>query len=115
MGCRRDVSVGQKSDEDLSSHGKGHSPLPCGRVDKGPSRRVRADRLDTVVGHPLCPLCRTPALMPPLPQAWAQAQQQNISALAAQQAQLLQRRQRLERQTQRFLDASQAESISLDA
>jgi hypothetical protein len=49
----------------------------------------------------LCHLLRTPALIPHLHQAWAQAKQQHISALAAQQAQLLQRRQRLERQSQR--------------
>jgi hypothetical protein len=105
MGGSRDVSVGQKRYEYLSYHCKGHSPLTCGRVDKCPSRRVRADRLDTVVWEALCRLVRTPALMPPLHQAWAQAKQQNISALAAQQAQLLQRRQRLERQSQRLLDA----------
>ena len=115
MGCSRDVSVGQKRDEDVDYHCKGHSPLTCGRVDKCPSRRVRADRLDPVVWDALCHLLRTPALIPHLHQAWAQAKQQKISALAAQQAQLLQRRQRLERQSQRLLDADQAEIISLDA
>ena len=114
MGWSRDVSVGQKRDEYVDYHCKGHSPLTCGRVDKCPSRRVRADRLDTVVWDALCHLWRTPALIPHLHQAWAQAKQQNISALAAQQAQLLQRRQRLERQSQRLLDAYQAEIISLD-
>ena len=115
MGGSRDVSVGQKREEDVDYHCKGHAPLTCGRVDKCPSRRVRADRLDPVVGEARCHLWRTPALMPHLHQAWAQAKQQNISALAAQQAQLLQRRQRLERQSQRLLDADQAEIISLDA
>ena len=75
---------------------------------------MRADRLDTVVWHTLCQLLRTPALIPHLHQAWAQAKQQNISALAAQQAQLLQRQQRLERQNQRLRDAYQAEIIRLD-
>ena len=115
MGWSRDVSVSQKRYEYLYYHCKGHSPLTCGRVDKCPSRRVRADRLDPVVWDTLCPWLRTPALMPHLHQAWAQVKQQNISALAAQQAQLLQRRQRLERQSQRLLDAYQAEIISLDA
>ena len=101
MGGSRDVSVGQKRYEYLYSHCKGHSPLTCGRVDKCPSRRVRADRLDPVVWDTLCQLLRTPALIPHLRQAWAQVKQQNISALAAQQAQLLQRRQRLARQSQR--------------
>ena len=115
MGCSRDGSVSQKRYEYLYYYCKGHSPLTCGRVDKCPSRRVRADRLDSVVWDTLGQLLRTPALIPPLHQAWAQAKQQHISALAAQQAQLLQRRQRLERQSQRLLDAYQAEIISLDA
>jgi hypothetical protein len=63
----------------------------------------------------LCHLLRTPTLIPALHQTWAQAKQQNLSALAAQQGQLLQRRQRRERQSQRLLDAYQAEIISLDA
>jgi site-specific DNA recombinase len=114
MGCSRDVSAGHKRYEYLYYHCKGHAPLTCGRVDKCPSRRVRADRLDTVVWDALCHLLRTPTLIPALHQTWAQAKQQNLSALAAQQGQLLQRRQRLERQSQRLLDAYQAEIISLD-
>lgn len=114
MGCSRDVSAGHKRYEYLYYHCKGHAPLTCGRVDKCPSRRVRADRLDTVVWDALCHLLRTPTLIPALHQTWAQAKQQNLSALAAQQGQLLQRRQRRQRQSQRLLDAYQAEIISLD-
>jgi hypothetical protein len=51
--------------------------------------------------------------MPHWHQSWAQAQQQQDSTLAAQHTQRLQRRQRLERQSQRLLDAYQAEMISL--
>jgi hypothetical protein len=53
--------------------------------------------------------------MPRLHQTWAQAEPQHGSALAAQQTQHLQRRQRLERQSQRLLDAYQTEIISLSA
>jgi site-specific DNA recombinase len=114
MGCSRDVSVGHKRYEYLYYDCKGHAPLTCGRIDKCRSRRVRADRLDTVVWDTLGQLLRTPDLIPQLHQAWAQAKQQDLSGLAAQQTQLLQRRQRLERQSQRLLDAYQAEIISLE-
>jgi site-specific DNA recombinase len=92
---------------------KGHAPLSCGRPHTCPSRRVRADRLDAVVWQALCQLLQRPTVIPRLCQTWAQAKQQHGSALAAQRAQLSQRRQRLERQSQRLLDASQAEIISL--
>jgi len=74
---------------------------------------VRADRLDAIVWESLCHLLRTPSLIPTLHQSWAQAKQHNLTALTAQQTQLLQRRQRLERQSQRLLDAYQAEAITL--
>jgi site-specific DNA recombinase len=92
---------------------KGHAPLSCGRQHTCPSRRVRADRLDAVVWHALSQLLQRPTVIPRLHQTWAQAKQQHCSALAAQQTHLLQRRQRLERQSQRLLDAYQAEIISL--
>src|SRR5262249_6725925 len=92
---------------------KGRQPLTCGRVTKCPSHLVRADRLDAVVWASLCQLLRTPRVIPTLHQSWAQAKQQNLTALTAQQAQVLQRRQRVERQSQRLLDAYQAEAITL--
>jgi hypothetical protein len=52
-------------------------------------------------------------MIPRLHQTWAQAEQQHGAALAAQQTHLLQRRQRLERPSQRLLDAYQTEIISL--
>jgi site-specific DNA recombinase len=52
-------------------------------------------------------------MIPHLHQTWAAAQQQNLSGLEAQQAQLRQRQQRLERQDQRLLDAYQTEVITL--
>jgi site-specific DNA recombinase len=94
---------------------KGHAPLSCGRQHTCPSRRVRADRLDAVVWHALCQLLRRPTVIPRLHQTWAQAKQQHSSALTAQHAQLSQRRQRIERQSQRLLDAYQTEMIRLSA
>lgn len=92
---------------------KGHRPVECGRATKCPSRLVRADRLDTIVWNSLCELLRTPNIIPTLHQSWAQSKQHDLTALTAQQAQLQQRRQRLERQTQRLLDAYQTEIITL--
>jgi hypothetical protein len=66
------------------------------------------------VGDTLGEFLRTPALIPQLHQAWAQAKPQDRSGCAAQQTHLLQRRQRLERQSQRLLDAYQTEIISLE-
>jgi site-specific DNA recombinase len=92
---------------------KGHVPLTCGRPHTCPSRRVRADRLDAVVWQALRQLLQRPTVIPRLHQTWARAKQQHDSALAAQRAHLSQRRQCLERQDQRLLDAYQAEIISL--
>jgi site-specific DNA recombinase len=92
---------------------KGRSPLTCGRVSRCPSHLVRADRLDAVVWDSLCALLRTPSAIPTLHHSWAQSKQHDLTALSAQQTQLQQRRQRLERQSQRLLDAYQAEIITL--
>jgi site-specific DNA recombinase len=97
----------------LYYEGKGHSPLTGGRVTKGPSRRVRADRLDAVVWQSLSELLCTPTVIPQLHSTWAQAKQQNLTTLTAQHAQVRQRTQRVERQVQRLLDAYQAEVITL--
>jgi site-specific DNA recombinase len=92
---------------------KGHRPVECGRVTKCPSRLVREDRLDAVIWDSLCQLLRTPSVIPTLHQTWAQSKQHDLTALTAQQTQLQQRRQRLERQSQRLVDAYQAEAITL--
>ncbi len=92
---------------------KGHTPLTCGRVTKCLSRRVRADRLDAVVWQSLSELLRTPTVIPQLHHTWAQAKQQNLTTLTTQHAQVLQRKQRVERQVQRLVDAYQAEIITL--
>ena len=83
-------------------------------MERCSSRRVRAERLDTVVWKELCQLLQHPEMIPLLHQTWAEAKEHNLSTLAAQQNQLRQRQQRLERQSQRLLDAYQAEVISLE-
>jgi len=92
---------------------KGLSPLTVGRTTKCDAKRVRSDRLDGAVWQALSKLLGKPELIPQLHRTWAEAKQQNISSLDAQQSQLTQRRQRIERQDQRWLDAYQAETINL--
>jgi site-specific DNA recombinase len=79
---------------------KGRFPLTCGRVTKCAARHVRADRLDAVVWNSLSELLHTPTVLPQLHQTWAQTKRHDLTALKAQQTQLQQRRQRLERQSQ---------------
>lgn len=55
-----------------------------------------------------------PEMIPRLHQTWAEIKEPNLSTLTAQQAQLGQRQRRLERQSQRLLDAYQAEVMSLE-
>jgi site-specific DNA recombinase len=112
MGASHQRSVCKKYDY-LYYECKGHTPLTCGRVSKCPSRRVRADRLDAVVWNSLSELLRTPTLLPHLPQSWAQSKPHDLTALTAQQEQLQQRRRRVERQSERLLDAYQTELITL--
>jgi site-specific DNA recombinase len=92
---------------------KGHSPRTCGRGTRCSSRRVRADRLDAVVWNSLSEVLHTPTLLPHLHQSWAQSKQHDLTALTAQQEQLLQRKRRVERQSERLLDAYQTETITL--
>jgi Recombinase len=100
MVCTRQRSSG-KTYAYRYYEGRGHAPLTCGRLPPCPSRRVRADRLDAVVRPARSHVLQTPAMIPRLHQPRAQAEQQHGSALAAQHTRLLQRRQRLERQSQR--------------
>ena len=93
---------------------KGQDTLAVARTKPCASRRVLANRLDETVWQALCHLLREPELIPQVHQTWAEAKQENISTLEAQQGQLLQRRQRIERQDQRLLDAYQIEAINLN-
>jgi site-specific DNA recombinase len=112
MVCIRQLSVCKKY-EYLYYECKGHSPLSVGRTTKCHAKLVRADRLDTLVWHALEQLLHQPSVIPQLHQTWAEAKQHNLAGLEAQQAQLVQRRQRIERQDHRLLDAYQAEIINL--
>jgi hypothetical protein len=112
MVCIRQRS-GRKKYEYLYYACKGYSPLSVGRTTKCHAKLVRADRLDTLVWHALEQLLHQPSMIPQLHQTWVEAKQHSLSGLEAQQAQLLQRRHRIERQDQRLLDAYQAESINL--
>jgi site-specific DNA recombinase len=112
MVCIRQRS-GSKKYEYLYYACKGYSPLSVGRTTKCHAKLVRADRLDTLVWHALEQLLYQPSVIPQLHQTWAEATQHNLAGLEAQQAPLLQRRQRIERQDHRLLDAYQAEIINL--
>jgi site-specific DNA recombinase len=112
MGGKRQVRSGKTSDY-LYYQCTGHAPLTVGRTTKCPAKLVRAERLDMVVWQAVVQLLHNPRVIPHLHQTWADAKQQTLSGLEAQHAQLVQRRQRLERQDQRLLDAYQAEIITL--
>jgi hypothetical protein len=112
MVCIRQLSVCKKYAY-LYDECKGHSPLTVGRTAKCTAKLVRADRLDAIVWHALCQLLHNPHLIPYLHQTWAEAKQHTLLGIEAQQAQLVQRRQRIERQDQRLLAAYQAEIITL--
>jgi site-specific DNA recombinase len=114
MSCNRQRSACKKY-QSLYSECKGHSPLTAGRAMMCTAKRVRADRLDAVVWQALGQLLRHPHVIPHLHQAWAEAKQQNLSALEAPLSPLLQRQQRVERQDQRLLEAYQAEVLTLSA
>jgi hypothetical protein len=103
MVCIRQLSVCKKY-EYLYDECKGHSPLSVGRTTRCNAKLVRADRLDAVVWHAICQLLHNPQLIPQLHQTWAEAKQHTLSGLEVQQAQLVQRRQRIERQDQRLLN-----------
>ena len=74
---------------------------------------ISVELFDKAQQQALDQLLHRPSVIPQLHQTWAEAKQHNLSGLEAQQAQLIQRRQRIERQDQRLLDAYQAEIINL--
>jgi site-specific DNA recombinase len=112
MVCIRQLRVCKKY-EYLYYACKGHSPLSVGRTTRCNAKLVRAERLDAGVWHALWQLLHNPQLIPQLHQTWAEAKHHTLSGLEVQQTQLVQRRQRIERQDQRLLDAYQAEILNL--
>src|SRR5215510_878021 len=75
--------------------------------------RWSGTRCVSCCAHLVCATTDTASMIPLLHQNWAQSKHHDLTALSAQQTQLGQRRQRLERQTQRLLDAYQTEVITL--
>jgi site-specific DNA recombinase len=114
MGGRRPLRAGHKSDS-LDDQCTGHAPLTVGRTTRCPAKLGRAARLETVVWHALRQLLRTPRVLPHRHQTWANAKPQTLSGLEAQHAPWVPRRQRLERQDERVLDAYQAEMMTRSA
>jgi site-specific DNA recombinase len=112
MGGKRQVRSGKTADY-LYYQCTGHAPLTVGRTTRCPAKLVRAERLDMVVWQAVVQLLQNPRVIPRLHQTWADAKQQTLSGLEAQHVPLVQRRQRLERQDQRLLDAYQAEIMTL--
>jgi site-specific DNA recombinase len=113
-GSRQRTTYKHTTYESLYYACSGANPLTRGRVKPCPSRWVRAARLDAVVWHALTELLQHPEVIPRLHQSWAEAQDQQASNLQAQHDGLRTRQQRLERQSQRLVDAYQHDIISLE-
>jgi site-specific DNA recombinase len=92
---------------------QGKDALTYGRAQRCASTRVRADRLDALVWSALSELLKKPSVIPILHQQWQQSQQMDLSQLSAQQESVRTRRQRLEGQIQKLVDAYQADVITL--
>lgn len=114
MVCIRQLSVCKRY-EYLYDECQGHAPLSVGRTTKCHAKLVRAGRLEAVGWDALGQWLHKPSVIPQRHQTWVDANQHTLSGLEAHQAHLVQRRQRMERQDQRFLDAYQAEIINRHA
>ena len=86
---------------EVYSQGSGHAALTVGRTTRCAATLVRAERLEAVVWHALGQVLQAPSMLPHRQPTWAAAQQQHLSGLEAQPAQVLQRQQRLARQDPR--------------
>jgi site-specific DNA recombinase len=113
-GSRQRASYKQTPYEYLYYVCSGASALTRGRVQPCAARRVRAERLDAVVWQALTELLQHPDVIPRLHQSWVEAHDQKDSSLQAQHESLNRRGQRLERQSQRLVDAYQHDIISLE-
>ena len=92
---------------------QGRDPLTYGRTQRCPSLPVRADRLDALVWSALSELLKKPSLIPILHQQWQESQQVDLNQVSAQQESLRARRQRVEGQIQKLVDAYQGDVITL--
>lgn len=93
---------------------RGRDPLTTGRATKCTARAIPAAQLDELVWRAVQELLDDSSVLPQLHQTWAQAQQQDLSALTAREKQLREQLTRLERQAQRLLDAYQNAALSLE-
>ena len=84
-----------------------------GRVERCPSRRVRADRLDTLVWTLVRELLQDPQIILQEYALWQHVQQGQQGQFQEQLDRIDAQRQNLERQLQRLIDAYQQEIITL--
>jgi site-specific DNA recombinase len=91
----------------------GKDPVTVGRVERCPSRRVRADRLDTLVWSLVRELLQDPQVILQEYALWQHVQQGQQGQFQEQLDRIDTQRQHLERQLQRLIDAYQQEIITL--
>ncbi len=91
----------------------GKAPLPVGRVERCVSRRVRADRLDTLVWTLVRALLQDPQVILQEDALWQHVQQGQQGQFQEQLDRIDAQRHNLERQLQRLIDAYQQEIITL--
>jgi site-specific DNA recombinase len=91
----------------------GKDPVTVGRVERCPSRRVRADRLDALVWSLVRELLQDPQVILQEYALWQHVQQGQQGQLQEQLDRIDTQRQHLERQLQRLIDAYQQEIITL--
>jgi site-specific DNA recombinase len=91
----------------------GKDPVTVGRVERCPSRRVRADRLDALVWTLVCELLQDPQSILQEYALWQHVQQGQQSQFQDQLDRIDTQIGNLERQLQRLIDAYQQEVITL--
>lgn len=91
----------------------GKDPVTVGRVERCPSRRVRADRLDVLVWTLVRELLQDPQVILQEYALWQHVQQGQHGQFQEQLDRINLQRQHLERQLQRLIDAYQQEIITL--
>ncbi|HSF30714.1 MAG TPA: recombinase family protein [Candidatus Tectomicrobia bacterium] len=91
----------------------GKDPVTVGRVERCPSRRVRADRLDALVWTLVCELLQDPQSILQAYALWQHVQQGQQGQFQEQLDRIDTQIGNLERQLQRLIDAYQQEVITL--
>lgn len=91
----------------------GKDPIICARESKCASRTIRAERLDALVWSALVDLLKNPDVITVLHQEWAKSTYSDMLQFNGQLESLTKRRERLEKQTQKLVDAYQEDAITL--